>query len=72
MNDPLREWAKSRKVDFLLPDRPIVRARNDPHPNQQGNEVMACVLAHFLEMRYGAIIPRRSGGPAVDSLVRVR
>lgn len=60
MNDPLREWARSRQVDFLLPDRPIVRARNDPHPNREGNQVMALTLARHLETRYA--LPRRDAG----------
>lgn len=59
LNDPLRDWARSRGVDFLLPDRPVVRARNDPHPNQEGNKVLAHALAHYVESRYGAVMPRR-------------
>ena len=59
LNEPIREWAQSRQVDFLLPERPIVRARNDPHPNRAGNHVMADTLARFLEDRYGPRLPRQ-------------
>jgi lysophospholipase L1-like esterase len=63
-NDMLKEWARTRGMDFLVPDQPITRARNDPHPNQQGNEVMARALAAYLENRYGAVMPRRDGQPS--------
>ena len=59
LNDPLRDWARSRNVDFLLPDRPVTRARNDPHPNQKGNKVLARALARYVEARYGPAIPRQ-------------
>jgi lysophospholipase L1-like esterase len=59
-NPQLRNWADSRGVDFVVPDRPIARARNDPHPSKQGNAVMAEALAQHLESRYGAVLPRRA------------
>jgi hypothetical protein len=59
LNDPLRNWARARNVDFLLPAGPVVRARNDPHPNKQGNKVLARTLARYVEARYGPAMPRR-------------
>jgi lysophospholipase L1-like esterase len=59
-NPLLRRWADSRGVDFVVPDRPIARARNDPHPSKEGNVIMAEALASYLESRYGAVLPRRA------------
>jgi hypothetical protein len=65
MNEPLQAWAQSRGVDFLLPGRPITRARNDPHPNREGNVVMAQALADFLEARHAADLPRLDRSPTL-------
>jgi hypothetical protein len=60
LNEPLREWARSRDVDFLLPPERVMRARNDPHPNRKGNKVLARTVASYVEARYGPVLPRRS------------
>lgn len=57
-NDLLRDFARRHEPDvtFVEMVAPINRARNDPHPNAEGNRVIANTLFRHLIERHSALL----------------
>ncbi len=52
--DLLRSFSLDHGIEFVEFFEPIQRARNDPHPNREGNETIARSLFHHLMTRHAA------------------
>ena len=57
----LKDWAAKRGAGFIEPVVPVQRARNDSHPNAQGNRDMAENFHRWLVGEYGDELPRLGG-----------
>lgn len=54
----LRAWCQGQGIHMVEPLGVVKRARNDPHPNVEGNRVIAESLYHFLTEKYGPELER--------------
>jgi lysophospholipase L1-like esterase len=63
----VRAFARERGIGFVEPLTPHQRARNDPHPNREGNRAMASnLLAYLLEHHAAELSQHRLPGPIDD------
>ena len=54
----LESLAKKNEIGFIQHIRPVSRARNDPHPNDEGNLALADSIYNYLLENYSPQLPK--------------